>query len=79
MNTDRTKIEEQEISSALNISYVIRCFCAWVWRKKIWLQGYDVCYKSPKHEKSSTAFCKRRRGHFGEHRTGSGFAWRQEK
>lgn len=40
-----------------------------------WILGYDVCYKTPNREdsKSGKAFCKRRRGHFGKHCTGSGY------
>lgn len=57
---------------ALRIYAVIRSF---FFRKKAWLIGYDVCYKTPKHgqPKAGEAYCKRRRGHFGKHRTGSGY------
>jgi len=46
--------------------------------KKIWwwLTGASVCYASCPH--NAGAFCKRRPGHLGSHRTGSGFRWIKE-
>lgn len=43
---------------ALRIYAVIRSF---FFRKKAWLLGYDVCYKTPKHgqPKAGEAYCKR--------------------
>jgi len=44
-----------------------------VWR---WVRGYATCYEMHKDGK---AFCKRRSGHLGSHRTSSGFSWIKEK
>jgi len=43
---------------------------------KTWVMGYTVCYDE---HVSGEAFCKRRKGHWGEHRAGSGFSWERAK
>lgn len=49
--------------------YVVRAeFRRWM----RWLSGWTVCLDE---HKSGGAFCKRRPGHFGKHRTGDGFTW----
>jgi hypothetical protein len=38
-----------------------------------WLTGMSRCLENCPH--NSGAFCKRRSGHWGNHRTSSGFSW----
>ena len=47
--------------------------------KKIWwwLRNYSVCYANCPH--NGRAWCKRRPGHLGDHRTGSGFSWKKKE
>jgi hypothetical protein len=47
-----------------------------VWLAYSWLMGYIVCYDA---HKNGEAFCKRRTGHFGCHRTASGLEWNKHE
>lgn len=41
-----------------------------------WLTGASICFANCPHNRG--AWCKRRDGHRGKHRTSSGFEWPKE-
>ena len=40
-----------------------------------WVRGFTVCYDEHDH---ITAFCKRRKWHWGNHRSDSGLVWNKK-
>lgn len=71
-------MEEEEIERRLALSEekiksLIRRTNTWWWRAWVWITGNGprcLDYSGPEG-----AYCKRRCGHFGKHRTSSGLRW----
>lgn len=70
MLADQKRYLRREAPAGLWQRFGALRFAAWRW-----LSGASVCYAQ---HFSGVAFCKRRPGHLGPHRTASGFEWEPE-